>query len=332
MNTRRELLAWVASMYYQDDLTQAEIADRIGTSRSTVSRLLRSARVEGIVSITVSYPWTTAPDVESAVAARYGLRKASILAGSDRPRDETLRGLGVLAARLLNESIDHPCVVGISWGQAVHSTVRALNPDRSVPVKVVQMVGAVGEGNSLIDSPELARLLAAAYHGEFQYLHAPLLVENPSARDLLLREPRIEETLALAHKADIALVGIGAPDPGVYSLFRAGYVDQTVLRELQSAGVAGDICARHYDIQGRILDIGLNHRVIGIPLEALHGIGLVIGVAGGAKKARAILGALRGGHINVLVSDEETARRVLELESLTRDYLDATSKDTSSPT
>jgi DNA-binding transcriptional regulator LsrR (DeoR family) len=82
--------------------------------------------------------------------------------------------------------------------------------------------------------------------------------------------------------------------------------------------VVGDICARHYDAFGNELDIDLNHRVVGIELEALHNIPHVIGVAGGEAKAEAILGALRGEHVNVLVTDDATALKVLELSGSRR--------------
>jgi DNA-binding transcriptional regulator LsrR (DeoR family) len=99
----------------------------------------------------------------------------------------------------------------------------------------------------------------------------------------------------------------------VHSLLRAGYLDRRALAQLQDQGVAGDICARHYDAQGRVLDIELNRRVIGIELEDLHKVKQVIGVAGGVAKAEAILGALLGRHVNVLVTDDTTAKKVLAL-------------------
>lgn len=127
----------------------------------------------------------------------------------------------------------------------------------------------------------------------------------------MLQEPRIRETLRLARRADLALVGIGAPE--VYSLLRAGYLDREALAQLRTQGVVGDVCARHYDAQGRVLDIELNQRIVGIELQALHDIEQVTGVAGGEAKAEAILGALRGGHVNVLITDDATARKVLAL-------------------
>lgn len=311
MTERTELLAQVASMYYEDNLNQDEIARRIDTSRSTVSRILQEAREAGVVEITVHYPWKTVPEIEEDLIARFHLRQARVLFGRSRPYGEILRGLGVLAARYIESILIDGATLGISWGVAVYNTVRALRPDRRLPITVVQMVGAVGEGNPLIDGPDLARLLASVYGGEYRYLHAPLIVEDAHAREVLLQEPRIRETLSLARRANVALVGIGAPAPEVYSLLRAGYVNRKALAQLRAQGVVGDICARHYDAHGHVLDIELNRRIVGIELEALHDIEQVIGVAGGEAKAEAILGALRGGHVNVLVTDDATARKVL---------------------
>ena len=165
----------------------------------------------------------------------------------------------------------------------------------------------------MIDGPDLARLLAGVYGGQYRYLHAPLLFEDAHARDVLLQQPRIREMMALARRADVALVGIGAPFPEVYSLLRAGYLDREALAGLRAQGVVGDICARHYDARGSMLDIELNRRIVGIDLEALHEVGQVIGVAGGEAKAAAILGALRGGHVNVIVTDDAAAGRILEM-------------------
>jgi len=313
MPDQPELLAQVASLYYEDRLTQDEIARRVGTSRSTISRMLGQAREAGVVEIVVHYPWKTAPELEDVLRARFGLRQARVLSVCGQSYDETLRGLGALAARYVESILADGMVLGISWGVAVHSTVRALRPERHIPITVVQMVGAVGEGDPLMDGTDLARLLANACGGEYRYLHAPLIVEDARAREALLQEPRIRDTLRLAGQADVALVGIGAPTPEVYSLLRAGYVDREALARLRAQGVVGDICARHYDAQGHVMDIELNHRIVGIELEALHGIGQVIGVAGGEAKAEAILGALRGGHVNVLVTDDAAARKVLEL-------------------
>jgi len=314
MSEHTELLAQVASLYYEDNLTQAEISRQLGTSRATVSRLLREARDVGVVEITVHYPWKTDSETEHNLIARFHLRQARVLVGRGQPYEEILHGLGVLAARYVEGILAEDTILGISWGTAVYSTVQALRPDRGLPITVVQMIGAVGTGDSRIDGPDLARLLANIYGGEYRYFHAPLIVEEAHVREMLLQEPRIRETLSLARRADIALVGIGSLVPEVASLLRAGYLDREALARLRAQGAVGDVCARHYDAQGRVLDIELNQRIVGIELETLHVIEQVIGVAGGEAKAEAILSALRGGHVNVLVIDDAAAWKVLELD------------------
>jgi len=318
MEKRADLLTRVASLYYEENLTQAEIARRIGTSRSTVSRLLQEAREAGWVEIIIHHRWKTVPAVEQELVARFGLRGARVLAGEDRQHDELLRGLGMLAAEYLDGLIQNGHILGISWGTAIYNTVQALRPRRKVSVTVVQMIGAVGRGEPLIDGPDLARSLAHVYGGEYRCLHAPLVVEDARIKEALLQEPHIRETLALARQADVALVGVGSPVAEVASLLRAGYVDTKTLAALQEQGVVGDVCARHYDIHGKVLDLDINRRIIGIELEDLHRVKVVIGVAGGEGKAEAIVGALRGHHINTLVTDEATALRVLELDPLER--------------
>ena len=313
-----ELLAHVASLYYEEDLTQAEIARRIGTSRSTVSRMLQEARDAGIVEIIIHHPWRTVPELERELVRRFHLYQARVLQARGKRYPEVLKGLGVLAARHIDGILTDGMTLGISWGTAVFSTVQALRPKRRLPIRVVQMIGAVGTSDPLIDGPDLARLLANVYGGEYRYLHAPLIVESPQVREALLQEPHIRETLEMARKADLALVGIGSPRPEVSSLLRAGYLDREALARLREQGVVGDICARHYDIHGRILDIPLNRRIVGIEPEDIHTIGQVIGVAGGEPKAEAILGALRGGCVDVLITDDTAVERVLALEERER--------------
>jgi deoxyribonucleoside regulator len=315
---RIELLTQVASLYYEDDLTQVEIGRRFDISRATVSRLLREARETGVVEITVHYPWRTDPEVECDLLARFRLHQARVLVGRGQPYEEVLHGLGVVAARYLEGILTERTILGISWGTAVYNTAQAMRPGQRLPITVVQMIGAAGTDDSRIDGPDLARLLANVYGGEYRYLHAPLIVEEAHVQEMLLQEPRIRETLALARRADIALVGIGSLAPEVSSLLRAGYLDREGLARLRAQGAVGDICARHYDAQGRVLDIELNRRIVGVGLEALHDIEQVIGVAGGEAKAEAILGALRGGHVDVLVTDDVAARKVLELDQANR--------------
>ena len=311
---RLQLLAEVATLYYDEGLTQEEIAQELEISRSNISRLLAEARRKGVVQITIHYPWKTVPSLQAALVERFGLSAARVMVAGGRSYDQLLPGLGTLAARYLESILPERGVLGISWGTSVYETVRALRSLERPEIEVVQMIGALGLGDPVIDGPELARLLGQYLGAHYHYLHAPLLVEDRAAREALLHTTRIRETLDLVGRTDLALVGIGSLVPPFSGAVRSGYIGDEGQAMLRRAGAVGDICAQFFDVHGRLLDVPLNSWVIGVDLAQMSRIPTVIGVAGGRFKAPAMRGALRGGYLDVLVTDDEAAREVLYLD------------------
>ena len=309
----RDLLARVASLYYDQELTQADVARRVGVSRSKISRLLKEARKEGIVEIVINYPWRTATSLEKEIQERFDIPHVSVLVSQGRGYEEILWGLGNLAARYLEGILEPDVSLGISWGTAIYQTARSLRPELRLSIKVVQMIGAVGSSDPLIDGPDLARFLANLYGGEYHYLHVPLIVDDANLVEGLMRESHVQQTLEMARHSDIALVGIGGVAPEVSSFLRAGFQTREELQRLEDQGAAGDICGRLYDIHGVKLNVPVDKRIIGIELDDLKQIKHVVGVAGGEKKAKAILGALRGKRVSALVTDDMAARQVLRI-------------------
>jgi DNA-binding transcriptional regulator LsrR (DeoR family) len=316
------LLAEVASMYYEQDLTQAEIAKRTFTSRSRISRLLTLAKEKGIVEIKIHYPTDRVRHVESALKEKFGLKKAMVLKGGDRTYQEIVEGVGALAANYLDQIVCDDMIVGISWGKAVYNTVKALKPEGHHKIQVVQIMGTAGTEDPVIDAPELIRTLANKYNGNFHTLYAPLYVEDDYVRNSLMNENTIRETLKLARKSDIILTGIGCFEPNVpnnlwegYTLNNLweGYLSKKERKILKDKGIAGTVSAHFYDVNGKILNEVMNNKIIGLDLDEIDKVDTIIGVAGGFFKAEAILGAIRGKFINVLVTDEATALKVLAM-------------------
>jgi len=313
---RSAYLARVASMYYEEHRTQQQIAEELGISRSGVSRLITEARELGIVEIIVHHPLQTSSSLEAALIEKYELKDARVLVGRmDENRGDPLKRLGELAARYFEGLLHDGMTIGISWGGALYEMIRAIRPRSHHNVEIVQLIGATGAEATPTSGPILAQLLAERLRCRSYQLHAPLIVEDARARKALLRERHIRETLERARRSDIALVGIGTTRAGYYSLVRAGYLAESDAAEVRRNGAVGDVCAQHYDYDGNWLDIDLNRRVIGIDHEALRSIDTVIGVAGGVVKAQAIHGALKGRYVNVLVTDESAARRLLTFTS-----------------
>ncbi len=310
---RSIFLARVASLYYDHNKSQQDIAEEVGVSRSAISRFLTEAHEKGIVEIIVHYPWRTCPELEQKFVSIFNLKAARVLARENKSYEEMIQGLGILAARYLNNILHDGMILGISWGTALYQMIRAM-PMRDLPgVEVVQLIGATGSEGIPTDGPILAQLLSNRLGGFCRYLHAPLVVENEAGREILLQDHNIRETLARAARADVALVGIGSTNSEFYSLLRAGYVNEAEAQGIRTAGVVGDICAQHYSLTGQWLDIDINRRAIGIDLGILAKIQTVIGVAGSSQKGAAIYGALRGGYLNVLITDDQAAQKILAL-------------------
>jgi deoxyribonucleoside regulator len=310
-----EFLAQVASWYYEEGLDQETIAQRISRSRSMVSRLLDKAREAGLVEVHVHYPLRTEPALEQALCSTFGLAEALVLAQPPSDYRLLLRRLGELGARALQARLHDNMVIGVGWGTGVHAVVQVMPQLSLGKVTVVQLIGAIGHGDPLVDGNELARWLAQKLGGSYRYLPAPVLVETEEVAQTLLRNRSIAETVEMALSAEVVLTGIGTSAPGLSGLLRAGYLSESDLAEFARIGVVGDILGFQIDAEGRMADISHNRRVIGLPnLEVLRRIPRVIAVSGSRAKGRPILAALRGRYCNVLVTDAEAAAAVLEFE------------------
>ena len=225
-----------------------------------------------------------------------------------------MQGLGILAADFLDGFLRDGMVLGVSYGRSLAALIQQLVPSKRIDMTVVQILGVLGMGNPLIEGPDLVRQLANAYNANYRYLYTPMIVESEQTRDLLLKEPNVRDTLALGRNADAVVLGIGAHDAQDFGSIWTGYLNRKDLAFLRSRGAVGHMCAEHFGAQGDVLDVAYNRRVISIGIESLRKIETVIAIAGSAEKARAIYGALNGRYIDILITDDQAARRVLELE------------------
>jgi deoxyribonucleoside regulator len=312
-DARPEYLARIASLYYDQRKTQQEVADEVGITRSTVSRLLTEAQDKGIVEHIVHYPWRTSPGLEKELTSSFQLRDAIVLTRQNKTYDEMLTGVGYLGGQYFLKVLRRNSRVGVSWGTGLHELIKALRPISRSDVEIIQLIGGTGSETGSQIGPLLAPMLANTLGCVCRYIHAPLIMESQAGRDTLMQEKSIRETLQYAETCNIALVGIGTTDPQYYNPYKLGYISEQELVEIKEKGGVGSTCGELYNINGELLDIDINRRIVGIGLETLSKMEYVIGVAGGTPKAEAILGALNGRIVNVLVTDDHAARAILKL-------------------
>lgn len=313
---RNELLADVAEMYYVDDLTQAEISRAIEMTRSAVSRMLSEARQKGIVEISVRRPLHFDPQLETALKERFNLQGAHVLdwqRGNDY--DRLRRQLGQTAAGALKDLLQPGMTCGVAWGTTVSATIESLDVPDPVPMQIVQLVGVLQSNSHAFNAQALVEIMARKVGGEGTYLYSPFIVENAVTAHSIRNIPDVRETLGAGKVCDIALMGIGTVlDPAYSSLYQGGYIALETLEELRRGGAVGDVGGVHIDINGNEAGGDFNDRMVGITGPDLLAIPTRLTVAGGVAKAEAILGALRGGYVNLLVTDSETAEAVLEID------------------
>jgi len=311
---RSELLAQIAHLYFDKNLNQTSIAKQVGVSRSSISRLLALAREQGIVEIIIHFPVQTSPDLEKRMQERFGLKEVCILNTSDLDLSDRLQRVSILAAKYLENTLQDGDVMAVSWGSTLLEVGRNFHPEKRLTnLEVVQLVGAVGSSQIEIDATNLVRLFAGAVGGRYYNLNAPMMVETETTQKALLQEPSINETLNRAKKASIALVGIGEIEQALSIVYHSNILDEASIQVLHEQNAVGAACSQYYDIHGRTISGEVNNRVVGLDLEDLKHIPRIVGIAIKEYKAKAILGALRGQFVNVLITDDLTAESVLRL-------------------
>jgi DNA-binding transcriptional regulator LsrR (DeoR family) len=294
-----------ARLYYDEDLTQQQVAERLDVSRSTVSRLLQLARENDIVRVEVRPPSAVA-DLSARLATALGLRRAVVV-----PALAPSRGLQPLVAPALDEleraGLGPGDVLAVSWGRTVWEIAQAQRFPDLRGVRLVPAVGGMDESDVRFQPNEIARHVAAASGADVSFLHVPAL-PAPKLRRSLLSDPDIAGRLALWDRLRTVLVGIGMPPREL----EVGPGHVMAAREALATAV-GDVVSRHFDVTGAAVEMPDEDRLLAVSREQLRAAGSVIGVAAGPRKAAAVVGAARAGLIDVLVTDAATAGGALDL-------------------
>ncbi|WP_413299216.1 sugar-binding transcriptional regulator [Bacillus sp. 1P10SD] len=305
-------LVEVAKLYYQLDYSQQDIAKKLGISRPTVSRLLMQAVQEGVVHIKICDPAEDVQELAAQVKELFQL-KHCIVAPIPEYEDELIKDkLGEVSAGYLNDIVQSGDTIGITWGTTLFQLVKNLQPKNVKDVTVVQLNGGVSYSESNTYASEIINGLANAFHTTPHFLPVPAVVDHIVVKQAIIADRHVNKILELGKQSNIAIFTVGEPGENS-TLMHAGYFLDNDVEILKSNKTVGDICSRFIDIEGRISHEALNDRTIGIELSHLAEKEFGILIAGGNTKIDGIFGALKGKHANVLITDQYTAKALLEM-------------------
>ena len=312
---RVRLTVKIALMYRQRGMSQAEVARSLGLSQARVSQLLKSAKEQRIVETAVRVPQGMFSDVEYEMEHAYGLQEAVVVDAAPA-REELKHALGVGAAPFIRlalgkrprdrgRGLERDAAGGGRGDEAAVARARPIRGERVRRVWPVRLAGVHATDRTA------GRPLRRPRRGPPR---GPGVVADARLRDVLWREPQVQEVVSFYDQLSVLLVGIGAL-PATRESGHLSYMREEHQAGLTAKGAVGDICLHAFDAEGRPVRSSIDDRLLGIGLRQMRRVPQVVAVAGGRDKVDAIEAALRGRWVHSLVTDLGTARELVRRRS-----------------
>ena len=305
-----DAVIWATWLYYEEQLTQNDIAKQLGVSRATIVNYLQEARKRGIVRILMNAEVATQTAIARGLAAKYGLAQAMVIPGKDGGKAASLESLGAGGARLIERMTKAGDTICVSWGQTVLAVAEALQPPRPLEgLSVVQVTGS-STGNRAFSAEFCTSIMARNLGAVSVNMVAPAVLSTPELRDALMAEPVLRRQFERIGKADLIVFGVGALGPD--STMRiADVTDNEEIDKYAEAGAVAVLICHFLDGEGKQIVRDFDSRVIGIELDEMRSLPKRLCVAGGVEKVDAIKAVLKGGYATHLVTDMATAEVLL---------------------
>lgn len=298
-------------LYFIAGNTQDEIAKKLNVSRPTAQRLVSLALSERLITFRLDHPIAACMELGARLTERHGLEHCQIVP-TDPASDSSVLGIAEAAASFLEQKLRgaEPIVVGLGTGRSLRAAVEQVPRLNCQHHRLVSLVGHISMEGSASFFDVLARLsdLVQAPHYP---MPLPVVVPSRSERDQLIRLEPVRRLRELAATANVTLVGIGRMDDDA-PLYVDGFISAAELSEMRRLGAVGEVTGWAFDATGRMVEGGTNERLTSVP-RIIPAANIVVGVAMGISKALPIHAALRGKIINGLVTDEATARMLLDI-------------------
>ena len=306
------------SLYYlyEKGMTQTEIAKRLNISRVTLSKWLEEAKAENMIKFQIVDVKGELPllHLEEEMKELFGLRDVKVINSENTDDSGTMWKLAAHSAPYFQQLIRSDMKIGLTWGRTLNAMISELPKSYDVRnLSVYTLVGSVS-GSAAFQPNILAQNLLNKFSGSLKIITAPFLCPTEQLCSDFRRMKEVAGILDNAKYFDMTLVGIGE-EPMDPDVALSDYpFDTAMIRDLIAHGAVGDICGNFFDIDGRLCDTAIKSRILSVDITELPKHKMVVGIGGGSRKVKSILGALRGGYLDILITDSQTAMAVVEME------------------
>ncbi|MGM0886901.1 MAG: sugar-binding transcriptional regulator [Bacillota bacterium] len=305
MTYENDLIVKIAWQYYIEGLTQNEISKSLNLSRMKVIKYLEKAKTNNVIQFKINLEELDNLTIQNKIKEKYNLKDIYIVPTS---HDNTVDSLTIAAAQYIEDRITSDTMISIGYGEAVSKTLGHLQISTKYKITFVSLSGGVKfYMPTAIDT-------SSDYYTNPKYNHyivpTPLLVSSKDIADHLLAEKQVKKILEMIPHSNITVIGIGALNDRA-TLVKEGYLNANDFEILKTKGAVGDLLSQFYDINGHVLDLDFHKKLISTEIDVLKSLNRVVAVAGGLDKKDAIIGALKGGYIDVLITDELVAQSLV---------------------
>ena len=313
----RDIVLHATWLYYQEGLSQTDVAKLLGISRASVVKYLQVAREKGLVQIDLDLNVFSSIKYSIKIKEKFKLDNVLIIPDGEHAsrRDDSKlmrERLAKAAGIYLNQKIEDNDMLGIAWGRTIQQMGDVMIPRQFHNIRVLQMLGSMPsepDFSTIESSSQIANKLS----GKVINLHVPAVVSSSRLAIELQAEPIIRANFEALTKCDKALFVVGnALDEN--PLIRVGVLSKKEMKAYREMGAVGVICGRFYDKYGNPVVIEVDQRILGISLAQLRQVDSRILIAGGERNFEATLGAILGGYVSDLLIDEMTAEFLLHCE------------------
>lgn len=315
-DAKRQLIK-IAKYYYNDGLTQEEIAKRMSLSRQKVGRLIQRLIPERIVTIHIDDSLDSHLSLEQGLEDKFHLKEV-VVVSTEENNQMTLDNIGRAGAEYLDRVLKHDDIIGIAWGRTLTYVSQHIVKEKSnLNLSMVQLAGGVFpyghyfNGELSRQSGEITREISLKLGAKPYLMNNPLVVDNIATKQVLLNESTVKNIFDMARKCTIAIVSIGSLGKTI-SPFIEGALTEEDLEYLLDKKAVGNFVFRYFDIDGNVIDTPFYDRLLCSEIEPLKEIPLKICVSGTKEKVDAILGGIKGGFVDVLITDSETATALMK--------------------
>lgn len=300
-----KLLTKVAWYYYIEGYTQQEIGEYLSIPRLRVNRLLDKARKAGIIQFSDTLKVIPSEIVERELITQFGLKDAFVVPSPLNEQDIN-ESVAQAAAMYIHERLEKTGYINMGYGDTSSRILNHLANICEFPVNVVSLTGGVNY--------YLPNTRSSIFNAKLYLTPAPLLMASEDIVKAMEQEPSVKQIRHMATLAQMSIVGIGGVDSNA-TLLTNGTLNHSDVLLLSMQGAVGDMLCHFIDKDGNVIQSSLERRLMSTPLEQLKEMNNSIGVAGGSTKSEAILAALKGNYLDVLITDEATATNVLRLKN-----------------